>query len=80
MPLAQLVSVFGFLFGYLFLKETILKSELWAAAMILLSGLILTSASNEGNYRIKYRLILYMIGATLCYALGAVLYKFAVIV
>lgn len=79
MPLAQLVPLFGFVLGFFFLGETITFREFWAATIILLGSLTLTLNLQGGTAKIKHRLIFYMIGATLCYALGAIVFKFAAV-
>ncbi len=74
-PLFQLIPVFGFVFGYLILNETLNGSQLWAALLIILGSLLLSLDLNGKQTKVKTKLLFLMFSSTLCYALNAVVFK-----
>lgn len=72
----QLVPVLGFILGYLILGETLTKIQLIAMAIIVLGTSIVSFEVNtENKFTIKTQTISYMLGASLCWALGGVIFK-----
>lgn len=74
-PLFQLIPVFGFIFGYFILGETISGNEMWAAALIVIGGIILSLELAGRGTRFKWKLALLMLGSSIFYAVNAVIFK-----
>lgn len=74
-PFFQLIPIFGLLFGFLILGETLTSSQLVAGGFILLGSLLLSFELAGTNTRIKKKLVLLMIGSSLFYSVNAVIFK-----
>ena len=75
-PLFQLIPVFGFIAGYFILGEIITGSEIWAAGLIIAGGTVLSMEFAGRRSKLKWRLILLMLGASMFYAVNAVIFKY----
>lgn len=75
--LSQLVPVFGFIFSYFILGETISNREIIAAGLIIVGGSILSVEYSGWKSQFKWKMALLMIFATYCYALSIVMFKAA---
>lgn len=74
-PFFLLIPVFGLMFGYFILGETLTTSQLIAGGFILLGGLFLSLELSGTGTKIKSKLILLMIGSSLFYSANAVIFK-----
>ncbi len=73
----QLVPVFAYGLGYLILGETLTQSQLIAMAVIILGTSIVSfEVEADNNFRFRKKTVFYMLAASLCWALGSVLFKF----
>lgn len=73
------VPVFGYILGYLFLGENLSTNQFIGSGIILL-GVFLTSIDWKGEKRkVKKKLILYMLVATLIIALSGIIFKYVTI-
>jgi drug/metabolite transporter (DMT)-like permease len=77
-PLFQLIPVFGFILGYIFFGETLTPLQILGSITIILGAIIL-SFEIHNNFKISYRVILFMTGASLVYAINAILFKFVTV-
>lgn len=76
-PFTQLIPVFGYFFGYLFLGETLSSLQMSGVAIIIVgAGILSLEFEEESGLRIKKRLICYMIGMTILAALCDTVFKF----
>lgn len=75
--LSQLVPVFGFVFSYFILGETITTKELVAAGLIIFGGAVLSVEYSGWKSQFKWKMAILMIFATYCYALSIVIFKAA---
>ncbi|MBV9990049.1 MAG: EamA family transporter [Alphaproteobacteria bacterium] len=72
----QLVPVFAYGLGYLVLGETLTRGQLFAMLVILLGTSVVSFDLDEARrFRLRARTALYMLAASLCWALAAVLFK-----
>jgi len=71
-----MVPVFGYFLGYFILGETLNKMQMAAAAIVIL-GVILLSLKVEGDwkFRVKKKVLLLTIGASLLFALQETAFK-----
>lgn len=74
-PFFQLIPVFGLIFGYFILNETLSSQQLIAGGTILLGSLFLSVELGDGNSRIKGKLVALMLGSSLFYSINAVIFK-----
>ena len=74
-PFFQLIPIFGLFIGYFILGEKLTSQQLWAVLLIVFGSLLLSLEFQTGHTRIKYRLILLMLGSSFLYALNSVLFK-----
>ena len=73
----QLVPVLGLVLGYFILHETITQMQLFAMAIILLGTTIISfEVDEESHFRLRRKTIVYMLAASLCWALGSVTFKY----
>lgn len=74
----QLVPVFGAILGYFILDEVLTTNQLIAIGVVILGTSIISFELDEGNnFRFRTRTILLMSAASLCWALGSVIFKLA---
>lgn len=71
----QTIPVFGFILGYFFLGESITLLQGGAAALILLGALTLSFNLDEGVPRFKKKVVLYMLAASVLYAVNGLVFK-----
>jgi len=78
-PWFLMVPVFGYIFGYLFLGET-LSTHQSTGSLVIFSGLILISTNfKEGKKYFKRKLALYMIYASVLIAISGILFKYVTV-
>lgn len=79
-PFLQLIPVFTYLLGYIFLNE-VLNSHQLIASIIILSGIFLISIDFDidNNVKLKYRIILIMSVSSVFFALHDVAFKFVAV-
>jgi drug/metabolite transporter (DMT)-like permease len=75
-PFYQTIPVFGFILGFFVLGETITGSQSIGAGFLLVGALLLSLELGLGRLHIKYRVALYMMGASALYAINSVLFKY----
>jgi len=71
----QLVPVLAYGLGYAFLGETLTARQLVAMALIVLGTSVVSFSIDDGGFTFRGRTVLYMLAASFCWALGAVLFK-----
>jgi drug/metabolite transporter (DMT)-like permease len=72
----QLVPVFAYGLGYLILGETLTALQIVAMLVIILGTSIISfEIDAENRFKLRHRTALYMLAASFCWALGAVLFK-----
>lgn len=74
-PLFQLVPVFGFTLGYFALGETLSLRQCYAAALIIVGGLLLSLELGGQTLQLKKKVLILMILSSLFYAINAVVFK-----
>jgi drug/metabolite transporter (DMT)-like permease len=74
-PFFQLIPVFGFVLGYLFLKEVLTTQQILAAGTIVIGAFILSLDLNN-KMRLKKKLILLMLSSSLLFAINNVIFKY----
>ena len=74
-PLFQIVPVFGFIFGYFILGETLSAMQILGALFIIVGGVILSLKISEQKFKLNKKLIVLMIVSSLFYALNGVIFK-----
>jgi drug/metabolite transporter (DMT)-like permease len=74
-PFFQLIPVFGFILGYLFLGEILTTRQGLAAAAIVIGAFILSLDINN-NLKLKKKLIYLMLSSSLLFALNNVIFKY----
>lgn len=74
-PLFQMIPIFGLLFGFMFLGETILPLQGLAAGIIILGALVLVHSKKSGFLGIDKSTLFLMIGASTIVALTETLFK-----
>jgi drug/metabolite transporter (DMT)-like permease len=79
-PFFQSIPVFGFLFGYILLGETLSKTQLIGCSIVILGAIILSLEINElKRLRFKRKLFLVMISSSFFYAAYEALFKLGAI-
>jgi drug/metabolite transporter (DMT)-like permease len=72
----QLVPVLGLVFGYIALGEVITSVQLLAMLLVILGAAVLSVAMDEnGTVVFRFRTALYMLIASICWALESTLFK-----
>ncbi|MFA7302214.1 MAG: DMT family transporter [Candidatus Paceibacterota bacterium] len=72
----QLVPVFGYVFGYFILGETLTALQLVAMGVIILGTAIISFEIEEDNhFRLRVNTVFFMTAAALCWALESVIFK-----
>ena len=72
----QLVPVLSGIIGYFVLGEALSKRQMIAMAFIILGTAIVSlDFENRGSLRIRYRTVLFMLGAVTCWAIESVIFK-----
>lgn len=74
-PLFQLIPVFGFIFGFFILGETLEVGQVIPGTIILLGSILLSLELGENGTKFKTKLALLMLGSSLFYGLNAVVFK-----
>lgn len=74
----QLVPVFGAILGYFILDEILTATQLVAMGIVILGTTIISFELGDGTtFKLRKRTTLLMSGASLCWALGSVIFKYA---
>lgn len=72
----QLVPVFGLVLGYFILGEVLTQTQLIAMAIIILGTTIISFEIDvENKFKLRRQTAVYMLMASFCWALGAVIFK-----
>lgn len=78
--LLQLVPIFGFIFGFILLGETITLKEIIACAILILGALFLTfEKPADSRFKLKKRLVITILTSSFFFALYDTLFKFVAI-
>lgn len=78
MPLSLLVPVFSYTFSYFLIGETLSVSQMFACLIIIVGSAILSvDLGNKNKISIKYKVLLYIIPATMFQAAQETVFKFA---
>jgi drug/metabolite transporter (DMT)-like permease len=76
-PFMQLIPIFTFLLGYLFLGELLTPNQMLGGVIIIIGAAILSLELTAGQpVRIKLKIVWLMIGCSFLFALYTVLFKF----
>jgi uncharacterized membrane protein len=79
-PFFQLIPVFSFIFGYLFLGETLTQQQIFAGLLILLGSIILSIEIEEDQkYRFRIKLAIFMLISSIIFALYEAMFKFVAV-
>jgi len=79
-PFYQLIPVFGYIFGYIFLGEILRIDQIIAMILIIIGALIISiEIDSENKFKIKKRTPILMVFSALLFSLDSVLFKFAAI-
>lgn len=74
-PMFELIPILTLILGFIILGEVIQISQLWAMALIILGSIILSLELNGKDTKVNYKIILLMFGASLLYAVNAIIFK-----
>lgn len=74
-PFMQFYPVFGFILGFVLLKEVLNLNQILAAILIVIGSIILSYELTPGKKRFKLKLVSLMIGACFFYSINAVIFK-----
>jgi drug/metabolite transporter (DMT)-like permease len=79
-PLMQMIPVFGYIFGYIILGETLTSLQI-LASLIIISGAIILSLEfvEEEKIKLKRNVLILMCGCAVFFALYETLFKFVAI-
>jgi drug/metabolite transporter (DMT)-like permease len=79
-PFFQLIPVFGYIFGYVFLGEILSIQQIIAAGIVILGAIILSLEFNEEQkLSFKKKALVFMVVSTLLIAFSEVLFKLVAI-
>lgn len=79
-PFFQAIPIFSFILGFLLLGEMLTMGQILAGAVVILGGALLSYNGARGaETRFRTHLILLMLGASFCYALFDVIFKYGTI-
>lgn len=74
-PFYQTIPIFAFILGYFILGETITKIQGIASLIIIIGALVLSFELGLGKIRFKKEVVLFMLGASLLFAVNGVIFK-----
>lgn len=74
-PFMQFYPVFGFLLGFILLKEVLDVNQILAGILIVIGSVVLSYELNPGKKKFKLKLVALMIGACFFYSINAVIFK-----
>ena len=77
-PFMQFYPVFGFILGFLLLKEVLSVNQIFAGVLIVVGSIILSYELSPGKKKFKLRLVALMLGACFFYSINAVIFKMIV--
>lgn len=78
-PFYQTVPIFGFILGYFVLGESITYIQGIASLVIIAGAIILSFDLGNSEIRFKGKVVLYMLSASMLYAISTVLFKLVAI-
>lgn len=73
------VPIFGYIFGYIFLGETLSANQIIGGVVIILGLIIISIDFQSGQKRIKHKPIIYMLLACILVAISGILFKFVTV-
>ena len=73
------VPIFGFMFGYIFLGETLSIQQILGSLVVLFGVFLVSIDYSEQKKKIKWKPVLYMLIACLMIAISGVIFKFVTI-
>jgi len=74
-PFYQTVPIFGFILGYLVLGEAVSYTQAIASIVIIAGAVVLSLDLGVSKISFKSRVVLYMLSASMLYAISSVLFK-----
>lgn len=78
-PFYQTVPIFGFILGYFVLGESITYTQGIASVVIIVGAIILSFDLGASEIRFKGKVVIYMLSASMLYAISTVLFKLVAI-
>lgn len=78
-PFYQTVPIFGFILGYFILGESITLTQTVASLVIIAGAVVLSFDLGVSEIRFKGKVVLYMLTASMLYAISTVLFKLVAI-
>lgn len=75
-PLFQVIPIFAFILAYIFLGELLTVTQIFGAALVVAGGVALSFELGGKNIVFKKEVFLFMMGSSLLYAIGGLLFKF----
>ena len=75
-PMFQLVPIFGFILGYVFLGESLAKNQIAGSIVVIGGAMLLSLNFNSSRVSVKRKVILFMAMSSILYAINGVLFKF----
>jgi drug/metabolite transporter (DMT)-like permease len=79
-PLFQTIPIFGALFAYLFLGETLTSAQMLGCALIICGSMIITlEIDEEQKVRFKRKVMFFMLGSSILFAFYETLFKVAAV-
>lgn len=78
-PLFQIIPVFGYILGYVFLNERLSVVQMLAALLIIIGAIGISLEINSGKFKLKSKVLLLMIAASFLGALTSLIFKLVAI-
>lgn len=73
--LFQLMPIFGYILGYIFLGESLSSVQLIAGSLTMVGSIIITTEIEEGNIKIDLKVLMYMSIVCLLIAINGIIFK-----
>jgi uncharacterized membrane protein len=74
-PFYQTIPIFGYLLGYVVLRETLDRRQLFACALIIAGTMLLSVERHKAGFRLKKKVAALMLCASFIYAVVGVVFK-----
>lgn len=75
-PLFQIIPVFAFILAFIFLGEMLTNLQIIGSALVVAGGVALSLELGGGKVTLKKEVFLFMMGSSLLYATGGLIFKF----